>query len=317
MKREDRIQQILTYLTFAEDWVFESQTEYDIESEGIPAEQLSYITLPLSYFNGAELIDVGEDFDSGALKSYETMVWNPFHKDNRELLTMDMGLWQHCGMGLPGEEAPKRSKSVLLYHMYKFRKMPLSEVRGRFKLMTGDLVEWSHAWIYNDGAFHTNRAIYERRGERWWCIGQPMPVQNLRPEGDAADQAIFAAKSFAFTRYYDWHVEIGFQMPGRTMMPTVSLATDTMGARSAYRLRDLPAGKSRREALRHWVTTHWRKNAHDPEEEIKIWAHLRGVEEFSHNGLKCRIIPSAYDLKKAAEYQKKAKVKPSERRKVS
>jgi hypothetical protein len=316
MTREDHIQEILTYLTFAETWEYVFDDE-DIGKD-LPEEQLRYLMVPLNYFNGASLEPL--DPEKFSQDPEDPKYFNPYHPENSDLFTMDLGLWESCGINSGAgddEHTPKHEKATCLYHLFKFRKMPLSEVRGRFKLVTGDLVEWAHGWVYNNGTFQTNRAIYERRGREWWLIGQPYAVNNPHPEEDAVNQAIFAGKSQAFTHYYDWRVELGFQMPGKTLLPTVSLSTDAAGAKSAYRLRDIPAGKTRRDALRHWVSTHWRKNAYDPEEEIKIWAHLRGVEEFSHNGLKCRIIPSAYDLKKAAEYQKKSKEKPHERRKVS
>jgi hypothetical protein len=61
-----------------------------------------------------------------------------------------------------------------------------------------------------------------------------------------------------------------------------------------------------------------RRNPYNPENEAQVWAHLRGVEEFSHNGLKCRLRPSLYDLKKAAEFQRlRDEGKKNARKKVS
>lgn len=317
MTREDRIQHILNYMTFSEKWVIEEGGAWEENEKFLPKplldSLLAYTKLPLTYFHGAELA-YDEDFE---IKSYETMVLNPFHPDNRELITMDLGLWQQCGLNLPDEDFPQREKATGMYHLQRIRKVPLKELRGcGFRLSSGDIAEWSQAWLYNDGSFSTDRTLMERRGSDWWCIGQPKhPIPPFLVD-ERLSQSVSIAKSVAFTRYYDWHVEVGFEMPGRTSLPTVSLATDATGARQAYRLRDLAPGKSRREALRHWVNEHWRKKASDPDEETKIWAHLRGTEEFTHNGMKCRIVPSEYDLKKAAEYQKKSQERPREKRRA-
>jgi hypothetical protein len=45
---------------------------------------------------------------------------------------------------------------------------------------------------------------------------------------------------------------------------------------------------------------HQREAEPDP---ITIWPYLRGAEEFTQNGMRCRIVPSEYDMKKAKEYQ--------------
>ena len=316
MKREDAIERILTYLTFSESWSIWDEPGNDSTLDELPEEQIKYLALPLNYFNGAQLF--GNDLiDDGAF-GRQDMFFDPRHEDNAELKTMNLGLWSSAMIGLPTHgHLPQLAGATCLYHIGKFRKMPLSEVRGVFRLKTGDLGEWSHAWIYNNVVYRTHREICERWGDQWYAIGQPRPVVPETSEDLTA--AIFAAKSTAFSGYYDWNVEIGFEMPGRTSLPTVSIATSAEGARSACRLRDVAPGKSRRDALKHWVSTYLRHGTkYDPEAEIKVWAHLRGVEEFKHNGLACRLHPSQYDLKKAAEYQRlREEEKKSARRKVS
>lgn len=84
--------------------------------------------------------------------------------------------------------------------------------------------------------------------------------------------------------------------------PRARFTTDASGVREAFRLRDIPAGKSRRAALRHWVTGHWRTRKRESAAD-RAWVreHLRGATEFAWNGLRCRIEPSREDLRRNLE----------------
>jgi len=100
--------------------------------------------------------------------------------------------------------------------------------------------------------------------------------------------------SIAFTDYFDWRVILGYEHG-----PTLSFVTDPVGVRAVFRLRDLPEGKSRREALRHWVRQHWRKrDRDDAETSIEVSEHLRGATRFTWHGLTCRIRVSPADTDK-------------------
>ena len=87
-------------------------------------------------------------------------------------------------------------------------------------------------------------------------------------------------------REYLWSVLFG--EPG---IPRARFSTDLIGVREAFRLRDIPPGKDRRAALRHWVREHWRKNRSDKDTASWVKQHLRGALDFSWNGLSCRIQP--------------------------
>ena len=115
-----------------------------------------------------------------------------------------------------------------------------------------------------------------------WCALESIPTIEL-------------AHRIAFVRRYDWHVSLGY-VDG----PTLSFVTDPVGVREAFRLRDIPNGKSRRAALKHWVNEHWRKRREDPQEATKVRAHLRGAEQFTWNGMVCRVRPSQFDLERVA-----------------
>ena len=96
---------------------------------------------------------------------------------------------------------------------------------------------------------------------------------------------------FALTARYEWTVAFGYNTG-----PRITFFTDPVGAREAFRLRDIPNGRSRRAALRNWVSGHWRRKTDD--EEAKSWVkkHLRGAENFAWNSLRCRIAPPPFEV---------------------
>lgn len=96
-------------------------------------------------------------------------------------------------------------------------------------------------------------------------------------------------------QHYHWSVLLG-EGDG----PRARFLTDPVGVREAFRLRDIPPGKRRRAALRHWVRCHWRQKR-DMSADDRAWieAYLRGATDFAWNGLRCRIEPSVPDQQKA------------------
>lgn len=82
--------------------------------------------------------------------------------------------------------------------------------------------------------------------------------------------------------------------------PSLTISTDPVGVREMLRMRDVPDGKTRREALRHWVREHTRKNRRDDAVESQVRAHLRGSDKCHWFGIDCQITPSKIDVAKAS-----------------
>ncbi len=101
---------------------------------------------------------------------------------------------------------------------------------------------------------------------------------------------------FALTARYEWTVAFGYNAG-----PRITFFTDPSGAREAFRLRDIPNGRSRRAALRNWVSGHWRHKNDDEESKTWVKKHLRGAENFVWNGLRCRIAPPPFDVEQMAK----------------
>ena len=301
--REALVERILTYLTFSEEWFLTEDAP-----RGIGMKQVQYLKLPLTYFQGAEVLPGGDEWLS--TKQGESDFFDVENSETvEELQRVDLGVWSVAMLRLPGPGFPARQEATGLYDITRVRKVKMPELRGIVRARsTGDFVECAWAAIYNDGKYHTRRTLFERISKsKWIAVFQGEALKSLC-ETDSIEEGsltINCHKTIALTRYYDWRVEIGFETPGRTTLPTIAIPTDPEGAKLAYRFRDVAPGKSRRDALRHWVRTHYRRTSEY--DETTIWAHLRGVEEFTHNGMRCRIVPSDYDLKKAAEYQAKRK----------
>ena len=114
------------------------------------------------------------------------------------------------------------------------------------------------------------------------------------PGGEAGPVETFeshlaACIGMAFVDSWHWQVRMGYVGGG-----SLCFWTDPEGAASTFAMRDVPEGRKRRAAIRHWVKSHWRQNRGGGLSEVR--KHLRGATEFTWNGLNVRITPSKSDL---------------------
>jgi hypothetical protein len=300
---ESVVDRLLTYLCCSEEGGLDG---YALDAEpfkDVCAKQIRFMRVPLTYFNGADPFPSFDEF-KGRAKSYERLF---IHPDDIKPSDIRLEDWDSTILRMATEaEKPKHEDHMDaifvirpgIYHLTRIRRVPLKEVRGFFKLQTGIVVEVSDADIYRDGTFSTARLYCELRGGKWWAVGQPMELEP-RIVNEVLAVNIEWSRSVAFTSFYDWRVELS----ARKDLPSISFVTDPVGTKEIFRLRDIPPGKSRREALRHWVSGHWRKKNDEPFDLTHVLPYLRGAQEFSWNGLFCKIVPSKHDLKKATEYQ--------------
>lgn len=169
------------------------------------------------------------------------------------------------------------------------------EVRGRISGWAPHYVRMAVAILSEDGGYGGALGpYYGWIGNKW----REMPWNDGRPaSGERSDDlCIRVAQSVSWTRHWHWTARIGIDDGIR-----MELFTDPVGAQELFRLRDISPGKSRRDALCHWVSEHWRKSRKDPAVETQVRAHLRGATEFTWNGLYVKISPSADDLRKERE----------------
>jgi len=156
-----------------------------------------------------------------------------------------------------------------------------ADVRGHSKRIFPQMVLMTFAGIKLDGTYLAAKFVYGREKGLW---------VDANSGKHTTTNGIPLAINLQFRRRYFWRVVLGYE--GRS---SVSFLTDPHGAQEVFRLRDLPAGGTRRAALRNWVESHWRKNRGDAAESLKVRQHLRGATSFVWNGLKVDIAPSLED----------------------
>jgi len=196
-----------------------------------------------------------------------------------------------------GDQIPETEKRWVLM---RYRGLRPQETRGRVTVALPWPMEMLMAEPLQASAF---AVWYGRSGPgRWvpihrtltgWASGKETFDHSHEYDEDLSSRAllgVFLAKQ----RLQQWRVYLGLEG-----QPGLELPTTSRGAAEVFRLRDIPEGKDRRLALRHWVAEHWRAVASKPEEEVHVREHLRGVQNFVWNGLRCRITPSRTDQKRA------------------
>lgn len=182
----------------------------------------------------------------------------------------------------------------------RFRTVSPKEVRGvvtRFspfmvrtdaaKLCTDEFLIGSSIMSYVGGEWR------DADGHRTWDESGSFVVTDFRTkdddEYDRSQPRI--ATALALRQRYEWAVALGLEHS-----PSIRFATDPTGIKELFRIRDLPEGRDRREALMVWVSDHWRQARHDPEMEIYVRKHLRGALTFNWRGMGGEILPSRFDL---------------------
>jgi hypothetical protein len=172
--------------------------------------------------------------------------------------------------------------------------------------------------ILNDGTWDTRDTLFFSNGRGWHPL---LPVhygrERTRIRYTRTHWREFAESTAtvpptptlacvaAWSRVKEWSIE--FRLPGA---PGLCVTTDSVGARELLRMRDVPEGRTRREALRHWVREHWRRQRRDADVERQVRQHLRGADTCVWFGLESRIVPSQEDLD-LASYLKANKVPAS------
>lgn len=125
-----------------------------------------------------------------------------------------------------------------------------------------------------------------------------MPIADVDHFAGKGHMLLAAALRFR----YEWSVSIG-----REDSPSFRFATDATGVHAL--LKDRDKGESgRREALKSWVTDHWRQSRSDPDEEVYVRKHLRGGEAFSWRGYVCEWSPSQFDQERNSAFKAEREV---------
>jgi hypothetical protein len=172
--------------------------------------------------------------------------------------------------------------------MQRTRTVSTKEVRGYAARFSPFMVRADFAQLM-DRDLHTGSAILA------WMSGQWREAQNYPsfrgPVPKEHYLQINLATSIALRRRYEWGVSLGLDNS-----PSVRFVTDPTGVKDVFRIRDLPEGKDRREALMTWISDHWRQDRTDPDMERYVRKHLRGSTKFSWRGFGCELLPAPFDV---------------------
>lgn len=189
------------------------------------------------------------------------------------------------------------------------RSISPSEARGRARIVSPKMIRTDQYSITPDGRYLSFVEIISYVNGRWvdadfkTTTRQHDSVRNMPVEQKQWwDKRAQIFISTALRHRYEWSVSIG--EPGGT---SFRFATNAAGVRAILEERE-KGTNGRRDALRAWVTDHWRQSHHDPEEEVYVRKHLRGGERFMWRGYECEWTPSQYDVERNEAFAAERKV---------
>jgi hypothetical protein len=180
-----------------------------------------------------------------------------------------------------------------------------SELRGKIKVVPTKIVTCSAARLFDDGTWDAEEGYYGLLGGKWRSISTSVVSRQTQngilvreklstKEINAVDNtSISLSFSMALTERYSWHVAFGY---GGESEPRIILPTSPSGALDLFKTREIAAGRTRREALRHWVSNHYRSMVNDGIAYVRD--HLRGGTRFRWSDMECELMVSQFDLEK-------------------
>lgn len=181
------------------------------------------------------------------------------------------------------------------WHFVNARTVTGKDVRGKVRMITPKMMAIQTITLLPNGKSGSATEYFAWAGSKWVDADTKQvtrhhdSVRNMMPDVDHYAGKGAMILSAALRHRYEWSISIR-----RPDSPSFRFATDAIGVRALLSERD--KGESgRREALRSWVTDHWRQSRVDPDEEVYVRKHLRGGEEFLWRGYLCEWRPSQYD----------------------
>jgi hypothetical protein len=189
------------------------------------------------------------------------------------------------------------------------------EVRGRVSMVVPKMIRFWHASIYDNSTWFASDRVVGLINKRWRALDLNIATARMTGAGtivsgridseqirDEINNSVAAELSLALTRRYDWHVALGPSKDG----PRILLPTNPTGCLKFFQNRQRAATASRRAALRHWVSNHYRET--DSTGLSYVRDHLRGHTEFVWSDLECELLVSAFDLEKNEAFRQEAEL---------
>lgn len=207
------------------------------------------------------------------------------------------------------------------YQLMRVRSVTPEEARGHAHTFVPKMVRHTFLKMYMDGTWYTEDNFAGLIQGRWRFIDRKMShteyrggyilvrhLTNTPKNRKEIHESVTVNLSMALTRRYSWHVALGNTRDG----PRVLLPTNPTGCLHFFKNRDKASGKKRRDALRHWVSRHYRERSDAGTYYVRD--HLRGQTEFRWADLECEIFVSEFDLEKNEAFKLEAELWRSQRK---
>ena len=225
--------------------------------------------------------------------------WVALHPDDKEMREM---MW-------PIDiAAVSRNENGL--HFSRFFTATPASLRGKVKLVPQRAAWLVSMTVENDDRWFAQMNPVGLINGEWKPLDGGM-VRQASTKADAIrrfrqhqlkelDDVSSMSQSLALTARYHWHVAIGNGNGPRVLLPT-----NPQGCLELFRTREKRDGETRRAALRHWVSNHFRET--DESGLSYVCDHLRGTTEFNWRGFDtCEIFVSEFDLEKNEFFKQQA-----------
>ena len=172
---------------------------------------------------------------------------------------------------------------------YRFREITKKELRKRtgafspyktYCLEVGGANVPGKSYVLNDAYFNIFDGDFRLVNIPGSAYEEKNPVDGLKKAALLCMGAQFNLENQNYVYLRPEDGEIGFRMPLETLGQVKEL----------FKMRDIPDGRRRRVALRHWVASHMRRKPTKPDEQVAVREYLRGAKDFSWNGIEGRIV---------------------------
>ena len=184
----------------------------------------------------------------------------------------------------------------------RFVSVTPQQIRGKVSVIppSKKILQVTFGVFGDNGGWDCNQHFAGLFGGQWRCIDARSPRSGIHITNNAwlkwiTDNLL----SSVLTRRYNWHVAFGTIPDG----PRLLLPTNPNTALRLFKNRELAAGQTRRQSLKHWVESHYR-DAHESLEFV--CHHLRGHTRFQWSDLACELFVSEYDLNMAEFFKAQA-----------
>jgi hypothetical protein len=232
--------------------------------------------------------------------------WSPLEPEGMEdeltevVWPIDYGLALVRGGDM--EEYPEEGPNPYI-ELMRISTVNPKDVRGQVLRVYPKMVRIDRATVGFTGMWSATFDYVGLVGKKWVILDDTQQYNTPRKGYKEWLQiALPRMMSTAFSARYEWHVAFGGGIPNG---PRLLLPTNPSDCLRLFNNRNLAPGKTRREALRHWVEQHWRDDVTTG--LAFIHHHLRGNTLFSWCGFDCELFVSAYDLEQNELFKKEAK----------